>query len=106
MPSHCERATALTGCSGPQDDLARCILSPEAFLNLQRSLLPQRLQADPAAGADAGGPPAAAPADVLLQSVDPDREAAALAGIAAAGRVALEKEEQAGPVASGSGVRS
>ena len=31
---------------------------------------------------------------------------AALAGIAAAGRVALEKEEQAGPVASGSGVRS
>ncbi|KPV71995.1 uncharacterized protein RHOBADRAFT_56135 [Rhodotorula graminis WP1] len=102
-----------------EDDLARCILPPEAFLNLQRSLLPQRLQqpdaAGPAAHANAGNddddgdvdmaPPVAGPSSALLRHPDdPDVQAAALAGMAAAGRVALEQEQEGqARVAPGSG---
>ena len=96
-----------------QDDLARCILAPEAFLTLQRSLLPQRLQQHDPAGvaaaahqnvnADVDMAPVAGPSGALLRNpTDPDVQAAALAGMAAAGRVALEQEGQ-GRVASGSG---
>ncbi|GAA5838983.1 hypothetical protein JCM9279_002557 [Rhodotorula babjevae] len=98
-----------------EDDLARCILSPEAFLTLQRSLLPQRLQQHDRAGAaahananvdgndDVEMAPVAGPSGALLRHPhDPDVQAAALGGMAAAGRVALEQEGQ-GRVASGSG---
>jgi len=99
-------------CTRAQDDLARCILAPEAFLTLQRSLLPQRLQqhdptgaaaaaahpnvnANANADADVDMAPIAGPSGALLRNpTDPDVQAAALAGMAAAGRVALEQEQE------------
>ncbi|GAA5891640.1 hypothetical protein JCM8208_007354 [Rhodotorula glutinis] len=112
--------TSVNDATEDEDDLARCILAPEAFLTLQRSLLPQRLQqhdpADPVAvrgdgdgDGDVDMAPVAGPSSALLRHPDdPDVQAAALAGMAAAGRVALEREGQgrgASDSGSGSGAR-
>ncbi|GAA5826106.1 hypothetical protein JCM3770_003829 [Rhodotorula araucariae] len=91
-----------------EDDLARCILTPEAFLNLQRCLLPHRLQGQEQAAVLAAADSSGAPAGPVVHSGDPDDEPAALAGLAAAGRAALEHArdmdvmQDEAPVASGS----
>ncbi|GAA5983366.1 hypothetical protein JCM11641_006047 [Rhodosporidiobolus odoratus] len=85
-----------------EDDIARCLLSPEAFINLQRALLPFRLRENPGAASTSGAqqtqavPPA--PAHPRHAAIRPDRngeEAAAMAGMAAAGRAAFAAEEDA-----------
>ncbi|GAA6018304.1 hypothetical protein JCM10207_000797 [Rhodosporidiobolus poonsookiae] len=81
-----------------EDDIARCLLSPEAFTGLQRALLPFRLRGEE--GAFRAAP--RAPAHAHHAAIRSDRfeeEPAAMAGIAAVGRAALAEEEQ-GPVAS------
>ncbi|BGP51473.1 hypothetical protein JCM10450v2_007415 [Rhodotorula kratochvilovae] len=88
-----------------EDDLARCILAPEAFLHLQRCLLPHRLQDQEQAAAAAAGPSGVGP---VVHSANPDEEPAALAGLAAAERAALAQEQddemmqEEAPVATGS----
>ena len=74
----------LVGCADDQclqDDIARCLLSPQHYIALQKALLPQffrngRLPPLPEADADAGG-------DARDHEMAP-------AGIAAVGRAALD----------------
>ncbi|BGP19791.1 hypothetical protein JCM10213_003100 [Rhodosporidiobolus nylandii] len=84
-----------------ETDIARCLLSSEAFINLQRSLLPSRLR-DQA--------PLVTPAQQpAVHDKNQAHQPAAMAGIAAAGRAAFVAEEEwladeaNAPVAGGSG---
>ncbi|GAA5843078.1 hypothetical protein JCM11251_002725 [Rhodosporidiobolus azoricus] len=86
-----------------EDDLARCLLAPEAFINLQRALLPHRLQegnADADAGPSGHGSNGHVPA---IRGEMPGDEPAAMAGIAAAGRAALVANEADAAFEAGDG---
>ncbi|BGP35067.1 hypothetical protein JCM10296v2_006897 [Rhodotorula toruloides] len=78
-----------------EEDLARCILSPDHYLSLQRALLPARLRQNL--------PPI--PAEPMVHAEGSGSQPAAMAGIAAAARAAVEEEEdrmdvEAGPSGS------
>ncbi|GAA5899656.1 hypothetical protein JCM6882_001177 [Rhodosporidiobolus microsporus] len=83
-----------------EDDIAQCLLAPEAFLNLQRALLPHRLREGNPAGPSGSGVNGNAPQPAIRGERVEDVPAA-MAGMAAAGRAASEAGE--GAVASGSG---
>ncbi|BGP27363.1 proteophosphoglycan 5 [Rhodotorula toruloides] len=74
-----------------EEDLARCILSRPHYLSLQRALFPARLRATL--------PPL--PMELIVRAEGPGAQPAAMAGIAAAARPAVEEEEDRMDVEAG-----